>query len=388
MTRTLRQGHRGPDVLRWQQFLKARGFSPGVLDGTFGPKTAEATRLFQAAQGLVADGVVGALTYGKAAGHGMRSLRRLTNAELTAALIAQARRLLAAHHAAPYGSEYPFEIDGVRYVGRIEEHYHPPGGPRKPWGHHPGVSLFVDVIPEQRIEVPDEVTEGLGATPPVEEAAPIATGGVLVIDPGHGGTVTEGGSSPNNSKSPSGVLEKDLALEMALRVRQALAHRSPSVRVELTRTTDVNVSLFERARRAASVRADAFVSLHFNGFDGKARGVEALVRPKAAGNVNHAADFRFADRLVKAVHGAIRPLDDGTKIRGVKESSLAVLRDDWLGNTAASQRCPACLLEIEFLDVPAVDELFNTGPLAEEAKARVADAIATALLEEIALPVA
>jgi len=83
MTRTLRQSHRGPDVQRWQQFLASQGFPPGAPDGVFGPKTAEATRAFQATHGLKPDAIVGPLTFGKAASLGLRSLRRLTNAELT-----------------------------------------------------------------------------------------------------------------------------------------------------------------------------------------------------------------------------------------------------------------------------------------------------------------
>ena len=36
--------------------------------------------------------------------------------------------------------------------------------------------------------------------------------GTIVIDPGHGGDVKVGGSSPNNARGPSGVLEKALTL--------------------------------------------------------------------------------------------------------------------------------------------------------------------------------
>ena len=32
--------------------------------------------------------------------------------------------------------------------------------------------------------------------------------GIVVIDPGHGGTLDTGGSSKNNATSPSGVLRK------------------------------------------------------------------------------------------------------------------------------------------------------------------------------------
>lgn len=389
MTRTLRQGHRGPDVPRWQQFLASQGFSPGTLDGGFGPNTADATRAFQTAHGLKGDAVVGPQTFGKAATLGLRSLRRLTNAELTPALINEARRILASHHAERYGTEVPFQIEGVRYVGRIEEHYHPPGGPRKPWGYHPGVSLFLDYhIPANDLPLPDDRVDAAPEEPPTEEAPPIEATGVIVLDPGHGGTSMLGGSSPNNATSPSGIREKDLVLAMAHLVRDAIIARQPQVRVELTRTTDVNVSLFDRARLARDLKADAFVSLHFNAFNRSARGVETFVRPKAAGNVNFDADHRFARRMVEAVYKSIHALDSGTRNRGVKEQAWGVLRDDWLGNTMAYQPCPACLLEIEFLDVPAVDDLFNTGPNAEEARTKVAEAIAEALLEEVLPPVA
>jgi hypothetical protein len=71
----------------------------------------------------------------------------MRDAEVTAVLASEAKRLLALHHAAPYGSEYPFEVDGRRYLARLEQHYHEPGGPLKPWGYHPGISLFVTVAP-------------------------------------------------------------------------------------------------------------------------------------------------------------------------------------------------------------------------------------------------
>jgi N-acetylmuramoyl-L-alanine amidase len=134
---------------------------------------------------------------------------------------------------------------------------------------------------------------------------------------------------------------------------------------------------------AGDAAADAFLSLHFNGFDGKARGVEAWVRSKASGNVNHAQDSRFAERVLGKVYEAVLSFDKSTKNRGVKDASFGVLRDDLLGNSSAHHPCSACLLEIEFLDTAKVDELFNTGPRAAEVRQSVADAIARALLEEI-----
>lgn len=43
-------------VLAWQIALEAVGFSPGIIDGVSGPKTALATRVFQATRGLPATG--------------------------------------------------------------------------------------------------------------------------------------------------------------------------------------------------------------------------------------------------------------------------------------------------------------------------------------------
>jgi hypothetical protein len=70
-------------------------------------------------------------------------LRRLKPGELTVAIAQQARIIINANHMKPFGTEIPFEIDAAHYVGRIEQHYHPPGGNLHPWGYHPGCSVFV-----------------------------------------------------------------------------------------------------------------------------------------------------------------------------------------------------------------------------------------------------
>jgi len=70
------------------------------------------------------------------------TLRRLRARELNRALVKQARAIILEHYKKPFGTEIPFEVDGKRYVGRIEKHFHPVGGPAKPWGWHHGCSLF------------------------------------------------------------------------------------------------------------------------------------------------------------------------------------------------------------------------------------------------------
>ena len=103
---------------------------------------------------------------------------------------------------------------------------------------------------------------------PVSLASPIASAPValnegsrqpgrflVMIDPGHGGY-------DPGTQSSAGAQEKDLALQIATRLKAALEARG--IRAELTRSTDVFISLAERTRIANSAGADLFVSIHLN----------------------------------------------------------------------------------------------------------------------------
>jgi hypothetical protein len=142
---SLSKGRRGPDVTRWQSFLISQGLLKSAADGVFGDDTDAATRAFQQQRGLKADGMVGAATLGAAQKLAFTASRRVRSDEVTSELGAHAKAILKDHWHAPFGSEFPFESAGKRFYGRIEQHYHPPGGALKPWGYHPGVSLFVEV---------------------------------------------------------------------------------------------------------------------------------------------------------------------------------------------------------------------------------------------------
>lgn len=52
----------GDDVSRWQSYLRGAGYDIAV-DGVFGPRTDAATRTWQAARGLVGDGIVWTKSY-------------------------------------------------------------------------------------------------------------------------------------------------------------------------------------------------------------------------------------------------------------------------------------------------------------------------------------
>ena len=72
-------------------------------------------------------------------------LRRVNNKELNPQLVAKASDVQSRLRMLDYGAEESFEMEGKHYVGRLERHYHTPGGEAKPWGWHKGTSLFVEV---------------------------------------------------------------------------------------------------------------------------------------------------------------------------------------------------------------------------------------------------
>jgi len=76
----------------------------------------------------------------------------------------------------------------------------------------------------------------------------------VVIDPGHGGQST-------GAVGPSGLLEKELNLKLALLLKDRLESK---FQVFLTREEDVDIPLEERVKFAESIDADIFVSIHFN----------------------------------------------------------------------------------------------------------------------------
>jgi len=60
---TVRRGSKSEAVKDLQRILNARGFGILTVDGDFGQKTEESVKTFQAANDLVADGIVGPLTW-------------------------------------------------------------------------------------------------------------------------------------------------------------------------------------------------------------------------------------------------------------------------------------------------------------------------------------
>ena len=88
---------------------------------------------------------------------------------------------------------------------------------------------------------------------------------IVALDPGHGG-------EDPGAIGPAGTREKDVVLQIALRLRDEL-HTQPNLRVMMTRDADFFVPLHERVRKARRVQADLFVSIH----------ADAFMRPEARG---------------------------------------------------------------------------------------------------------
>ena len=91
----------------------------------------------------------------------------------------------------------------------------------------------------------------------------------IVIDPGHGGL-------DPGCLDASGLLEKDLALDIGLRLRELL-RANTKFDVIMTRETDIFVPLENRTIVANQQKADLFLSVHINAFpDKRRRGIETF----------------------------------------------------------------------------------------------------------------
>jgi N-acetylmuramoyl-L-alanine amidase len=94
------------------------------------------------------------------------------------------------------------------------------------------------------------------STPPVDVPVPVTEGpfALVVLDPGHGGQ--------DSGTMKAGMVEKELALDVAQRVERLLYLRG--LATLLTRTGDTYVSLADRAAFANAQSTCVFISIHFD----------------------------------------------------------------------------------------------------------------------------
>ena len=161
------------------------------------------------------------------------------------------------------------------------------------------------------------------APQPVDAAVfPLAVHKV-VIDAGHGGTST-------GTRTPQGTLEKDLTLDIALRLQRLLVQQS--FQVVMTRDADRDVSLKERGALANRIGADIFVSIHLNWIENRRSGgletyymgpTDDPYLTRLAASENRESGYSLADmrRLLDRIYAGVRQ-DKSRKLAETVQSSL------------------------------------------------------------------
>jgi len=153
---------------------------------------------------------------------------------------------------------------------------------------------------------------------------------IVVIDPGHGGDAP--GAIAYNEDGSIYAYEKDINLGIAKYVYDIL--KKEGIEVYMTRKTDVDVSLAERAAYANKIGATLFVSIHNNSHtDPDINGILTLYsadKDTASGGVQSSKDVAWAiqQQMVQAIaknSQGIRSEDDLYVLR--KTNMTAVLAE-------------------------------------------------------------
>lgn len=198
--------------------------------------------------------------------------------------------------------------------------------------------------------------------------------GRIVIDAGHGGHDT-------GTIGPTGLMEKDLCLDVALRLGKIIEQRLPGADIVYTRSDDTFIPLEERTNIANQAKADLFVSIHANSSpDRNARGVETYYlnlkgsaeAMEVAARENASSDEgvhdlqdlvakiarsekideskEFAEDMQESLAKRMQKSSKTVKDRGVKKAPFVVL---------IGADMPSILSEISFLSNPADEKLLK-----------------------------
>ena len=210
--------------------------------------------------------------------------------------------------------------------------------------------------------------------------------GRIVIDAGHGGHDT-------GTIGPTGLMEKDLCLDVALRLGKIIQQRLPSAEVVFTRNDDTFIPLERRTEIANEAKADLFISVHANSSqDHQARGIETyylnftgssdameVASRENALSANGVHDLQdivakiarsekieesrdLATRIQDSLSKRMENLNRGDRNRGVRKAPFVVL---------IGADMPSVLAEISFLSNPS-DEKWLKNP---DNRQRVADGL-------------
>ena len=146
---------------------------------------------------------------------------------------------------------------------------------------------------------------------------------LIIIDAGHGG-IDPGSDS-------QGILEKEINLEIALKLQEVLHENGYSVL--MTREDDNSLSLRERSDFANEKEADLFISLHQNCYaqDASVHGIEVYYNSDKTTN-----DQQLAQMIQESLIN-----ETGAKNRGIRsDNGLVVTRET---------KMPAVLVETAFI---------------------------------------
>ena len=161
----------------------------------------------------------------------------------------------------------------------------------------------------------------------------------VCIDPVHGDT--DGGTANADNTR----LEKDDNLRIALLVRKYLEEYGATV--VMTRSDDTFVELEERCTIANDAKADMYVSLHRNSYDGDIRGVEIWVH-----NKEPKEDTVLAQNIMSRLSEA-----GISENRGVQYGYVGIPGDNYYVN--ADTKMPSCLVELGFITDETDNRLFD-----------------------------
>lgn len=195
-------------------------------------------------------------------------------------------------------------------------------------------------------------------------------GAHVVIDPGHGG-------SEPGAVADSGLTEAEVNMAVAERVRRLLEVEGAVV--ELTRPTDVRVTIRTRAELAKALSPLVFVSIHHNAAP---KGVSEIPGSELYHQVDDPASKRLAGLLFEELqqqlgrYGSRWAIGDAV---GARARPSVETGDDFYGILRRSQGVPAVLSEAIYLTGAAEAELLAT----EEFRESEATAIAQAVLRYV-----
>ncbi|MDX6767569.1 MAG: N-acetylmuramoyl-L-alanine amidase [Candidatus Methylacidiphilales bacterium] len=201
-----------------------------------------------------------------------------------------------------------------------------------------------------------------------EKAVPPRPFRGVILDPGHGG-------ADNGARTRDGYQEKTAALDTARRLERMLKEAGiPSV---MTRTTDVFITLEDRAAFTLRYPGYIFVSLHYNSGPRVSHGVETFaLSPQGTPSTSSQGILRTSDLdsnpgnrmnyhnilLADFVHRKIALLHSRAGDRGVKRARFVVLRES---------HAPAVLVEGGFMSNTVDAGLISDGAYREKIAAAV-----------------